>query len=122
MNIVNLLTSRDFLIAVLAAVSAAAVVFTFGSQFFERSNMKDRIKRVALERERMRAEEMARLTLEDFGAVWVRVVLVKPGKFEDVAAVGVAIERRREPRPREAASVLSLIASGLVPAGAQEKS
>jgi tight adherence protein C len=61
MNIVNLLTSRDFLIAVLAAVSAAAVVFTFGSQFFERSNMKDRIKRVALERERMRAEEMARL-------------------------------------------------------------
>jgi tight adherence protein C len=61
MNIVDLLTSRDFLIAVLAAVSAAAVVFTFGSQFFERSNMKERIKRVALERERMRAEEMARL-------------------------------------------------------------
>jgi tight adherence protein C len=61
MNIANLLGSRDFLIAVLAAVSAAAVVFTFGSQFFERANMKDRIKRVALERERMRAEEMARL-------------------------------------------------------------
>jgi tight adherence protein C len=61
MNIANLLGSRDFLIAVLAAVSAAAVVFTFGSQFFERASMKDRIKRVALERERMRAEEMARL-------------------------------------------------------------
>jgi len=68
------------------------------------------------------AEEMARLTLEAFGAHWVRAAVEKPGKFEDVAAVGVAIERRREPRPREAASVLSLIASGLVPARAQEKS
>jgi 7,8-dihydroneopterin aldolase/epimerase/oxygenase len=67
------------------------------------------------------AEEMARLTLEDFGAHWVRVVVVKPGKFEDVAAVGVAIERRREARPREAAAVLSLIASGLVPAREQVK-
>lgn len=66
------------------------------------------------------AEEIARITLEDFGAHWVRVVLVKPGKFEDVAAVGVAIERRREARPRESASVLTLIASGLVPARAQE--
>ncbi|GGF39572.1 type II secretion system protein [Youhaiella tibetensis] len=57
----NLVTDRNFLIAVLAAISAAAVVFTFGSQFLGRSNMKDRIKRVALEREKMRAEEMARL-------------------------------------------------------------
>ena len=61
------------------------------------------------------AEEMARLTLEDFGAHWVRVVLTKPVKFEDVAAVGVAIERRRDVRPREQASVLTLIASGMVP-------
>src|SRR5436853_577867 len=30
------------------------------------------------------AEEMARLTLEDFGAHWVRVMLAKPGKVEDV--------------------------------------
>jgi len=64
------------------------------------------------------AEEMARLTLEDFGALWVRVVLVKPGKFDDVASVGVAIERRRDPRPREA-SVLSLIGSGMVPGKSQ---
>jgi len=68
------------------------------------------------------AEEMARLTLEDFGAHWVRVVLVKPAKFEDVAAVGIAIERRREARPREAASVLSLIGAGSVPGREQEKS
>jgi tight adherence protein C len=60
-QIVKLLTSRDFLIAVLAAVAVAAVVFTLGSQFLVRSDMKERIKRVALEREKLRAEEMARL-------------------------------------------------------------
>jgi tight adherence protein C len=61
MGFIDLLTSRDFLIAVLAAISAGAVVFTFGSQFLGRADMKRRIKRVALEREKMRAEEMARL-------------------------------------------------------------
>lgn len=61
MNIIELLTQREFLIAVLAAVSAAAVVFTFGSGLINRSEMKTRIKRVALERDKMRAEEMARL-------------------------------------------------------------
>lgn len=61
------------------------------------------------------AEEIARITLEDFGAHWVRVVLVKPAKFEDVESVGVAIERRREVRQREPASVLTLIAAGMVP-------
>lgn len=55
--------TRDFLIAALAAVSAAAVVFTLGFALLGRSgvSMKQRIKRVALEREKMRAEEMARL-------------------------------------------------------------
>lgn len=61
MNIIEMLTQREFLISVLAAISAAAVVFTFGSSFIVRSEMKDRIRRVALEREKMRAEEMARL-------------------------------------------------------------
>jgi len=61
MDIVELLTQREFLISVLAAISAAAVVFTFGSSFIVKSEMKGRIKRVALEREKMRAEEMARL-------------------------------------------------------------
>src|SRR5699024_7484887 len=50
-----------FLIATLAAISMAAVVFTFGSGLLVRSEMKGRIRRVALEREKMRAEEMARL-------------------------------------------------------------
>lgn len=61
MDLVELLTQGEFLVAVLAAISAAAVVFTFGSGFLNRSEMNDRIKRVALEREKMRAEEMARL-------------------------------------------------------------
>jgi tight adherence protein C len=61
MNFVELIMGRDFLIAVLAAVSAAAVVFTFGSSLVVKQEMKGRIKRVALERDKMRAEEMARL-------------------------------------------------------------
>jgi tight adherence protein C len=61
MNIIQLLTQRESLIAILAAISMAAVVFTFGSSFIVKSEMRDRIKRVALEREKMRAEEMARL-------------------------------------------------------------
>lgn len=55
------LFTRDFLIAVLAAISAAAAVFTFGAQFIGRTEMKTRIKRVALEREKMRATEISRL-------------------------------------------------------------
>ncbi len=61
MNIIDTIAQREFLIAVLASISAAAVVFTFGSSLIVRRDMKDRIKRVAVERDRMRAEEMARL-------------------------------------------------------------
>jgi dihydroneopterin aldolase len=41
------------------------------------------------------AEAVARLLITGFGAHWVRVSLAKPAKFDDVAAVGVQIERRR---------------------------
>ncbi len=61
MDLIKSLTDPSFLVALFAAVSAAAVVFTFGSQFFDRSDMRKRIKRVAIERERLRAEEMNRL-------------------------------------------------------------
>src|SRR5215217_7631751 len=61
MNIIEMLTQRESLIAILAAIAMAAVVFTFGSSLIVKSEMKDRIKRVALERDKMRAEEMARL-------------------------------------------------------------
>ncbi len=62
-NLVNTLTSREFLIAAFAAIAAAAVVFTLGMSLLgsNGNNVKQRIKRVALEREKMRAEEMARL-------------------------------------------------------------
>lgn len=60
-SLINTVTDRSFLIAVFAAIAAAAVVFTFGASFLGGSNVKERIKRVALEREKMRAEEMARL-------------------------------------------------------------
>ena len=59
---VDLLTRSDFLIAIFAAISAAAVVFSVGATIFSGGNqVKARIKRVALEREKLRAEEMARL-------------------------------------------------------------
>lgn len=53
--------SQNFIMAALAAISVAAMIFTFGSQFTDKGDMRKRIRRVALEREKMRAEEMARL-------------------------------------------------------------
>ena len=41
------------------------------------------------------AEAVADILLGEFGAAWVRVKVVKPNKFDDVAAVGVQIERQR---------------------------
>lgn len=67
MNYVDLITDPGFLIAMFASISAAAVVFTFGAQFFDRSDLKKRIKDVAIERERMRGVEMARLRGERGG-------------------------------------------------------
>lgn len=54
-------SNPNFLMGVLAAISVAAMVFTVGAQFSGNKNVRTRIKRVALEREKMRAEEMARL-------------------------------------------------------------
>ena len=59
---------------------------------------------------------MADILLGEFGAAWVRVKVVKPNKFDDVAAVGVQIERRvASTRPQTHATVLHLIGSGMVP-------
>jgi dihydroneopterin aldolase len=69
------------------------------------------------------AEEIARIVLHEFGAHWTRVRLVKPRKFDDVDAVGVMIERRRQvglivdsasPASRGPA-MLRLIGAGMVP-------
>lgn len=61
MDWISTLTDPQFLMAVLAAISAGAVVFTFGSSLFDRNDMKTRVRRVAVERERLRNEELARL-------------------------------------------------------------
>jgi len=64
------------------------------------------------------AEAIAAILLDEFGAAWVRVKVVKPRKFDDVDAVGVLIERRatpEAPRHQRAAAVLHLIGSGMVP-------
>ncbi|QEY24828.1 dihydroneopterin aldolase [Neisseria animalis] len=41
------------------------------------------------------AEHVAKLILQDFGALWVRVRVVKPGILPNVQEVGVEIERSR---------------------------
>lgn len=61
MSLVDQIATPGFLIAAFAAVSAAAIVFTLGSHLADRVERKDRMKKVALEREQLRAREMARL-------------------------------------------------------------
>lgn len=62
------------------------------------------------------AEQVARIVLDEFHAQWVRVRIAKPRKFDDTAAVGVVIERRREvPAAAAGRATLRLIGHGLVP-------
>lgn len=66
------------------------------------------------------AEAVADILLDEFGAAWVRVTVVKPNKFDDVKAFGVQIERSAAPRapqmqPGRSAAVLQLLGSGMVP-------
>ncbi|KPN71226.1 dihydroneopterin aldolase [Neisseria sp. 83E34] len=42
------------------------------------------------------AEHVAELVLQDFGALWVRVRVVKPGILQGVRETGVEIERTAE--------------------------
>jgi len=61
-ELLDTLTDTKFLVAALSAIAVAAVVFSIGASFFSGgSKMRQRIRRVALEREKLRAEEMARL-------------------------------------------------------------
>ena len=62
------------------------------------------------------AEAIADILLDEFGAAWVRVRVVKPRKFDNVHGVGVQIERHaRSTGTQRAAAVLHLIGSGMVP-------
>ena len=70
------------------------------------------------------AETIAEILIDEFGASWVRVKVVKPKKFADVQAVGVQIERTAphaqtppQDKPSRAAAVLHLLGSGMVPGG-----
>jgi dihydroneopterin aldolase len=64
---------------------------------------------------------VADILIDEFGAAWVRVRVVKPRKFDDVQAVGVQIERSASSRDaarartQRGAAVLHLIGSGMVP-------
>ncbi len=62
------------------------------------------------------AETTAEILLDEFGASWVRVKIVKPRKFEDVATVGVQIERAASPLTAtgRSATVVQLLGSGMV--------
>ncbi|MDQ0570945.1 dihydroneopterin aldolase [Variovorax paradoxus] len=66
------------------------------------------------------AEAIVDILIDEFGAGWVRVKVVKPRKFDDVQAVGVQIERHaathRASKPAHSATVLKFLASGMVPA------
>lgn len=64
MSIIDTLVTRDFLISALAAASVGAVIFTLGASLFDKNELKDRMNKVALEREKMRQKEIARLTQE----------------------------------------------------------
>jgi len=64
------------------------------------------------------AEAVADILIGEFGAQWVRVKVVKPRKFSDVAGVGVQIERVAPiptDKPSPSAAVLRLIGFGMVP-------
>lgn len=68
------------------------------------------------------AETAADILLDEFGASWVRIKIVKPRKFPDVAAVGVQIERSasRVSRAGRPANVVQLLGSGIVVPGKKD--
>jgi dihydroneopterin aldolase len=70
------------------------------------------------------AEQIADIVLNEFRAVWVRVRVAKPHKFDDVQSLGVLIERRRDVAASthstttagaRGAPVLHSIGAGMVP-------
>jgi 7,8-dihydroneopterin aldolase/epimerase/oxygenase len=84
------------------------------------SVVRERVRRLLAEHRLLLleafAEAVADILLVEFRAAWVRVKVVKPHKFDDVAAVGVQIERRAAITPAQThATVLHLIGSGMVP-------
>jgi len=78
MDIVETLTNRDTQIAALAAVGAAAAVFTVAQPFFERDKLAQRLKHVADHREALRDKQRAELNQK--GPVQLRAQTQALGK------------------------------------------
>ena len=86
------------------------------------SQLRERILRLMAEHRvqllEALAEQIANVVLYEFRALWVRVRLAKPRKFDDLHAVGVLIERHRTPladAAQRGAAVLHVIGAGMVP-------
>ena len=86
------------------------------------SQLRERILRMMAEHRvqllEALAEQVAHVVLYEFRALWVRVRLAKPRKFDDVQAVGVLIERHRTAladAAQRGAAVLHVIGAGMVP-------
>lgn len=84
--------------------------------------VRERLRRLLVEHRLQLLEALAEciacILLDEFGAAWVRVKVVKPKKFHDVSAVGVQIERWALPRydrTSRGAAVLRLLGAGMVP-------
>ena len=60
-QIIRSFSQPEILIPVLAAISVFATVMTVAQPYFSRDRLGTRIKAVALEREKIRARERARL-------------------------------------------------------------
>ncbi|PXW28534.1 dihydroneopterin aldolase [Paraburkholderia caballeronis] len=61
------------------------------------------------------AEAVAQQLIDGFGAHWVRVQVAKPARFDDVDAVGVVIERRRDPVRAAYEGGYASLGEGLIP-------
>ena len=68
-QIVNLLTSRQFLVMLFAAVATAATVWTLASPLLAGNTLQKRMKAVAIERERIRARERERMAEAERGSL-----------------------------------------------------
>ncbi|HMN84679.1 MAG TPA: type II secretion system F family protein [Bauldia sp.] len=63
-TVYNYMTDQQFLFALSAAIAVFATILTVGQGFIERDRLGARIKLVAIEREKIRARERARLAAE----------------------------------------------------------
>ncbi|KAB2868771.1 MAG: type II secretion system F family protein [Bauldia sp.] len=71
-TVYDYMTDPKVLFALFASIAVFATILTLGQVFFERDRLAARIKSVAIERERIRARERARLAVETTKRVSLR--------------------------------------------------